>query len=68
MPRLSPTARARILERLVLKALGGEPGLSSVLEQQFAIGGDEVRHFASLPHVPMKPEATIHRVNHPLSA
>jgi hypothetical protein len=68
MPGITADACAGILERLVL-----EPGLwqahcASVVEQTPAAGRHEVRHLAPLPHVTVKPEPAVHRVNHPITA
>ena len=67
MPRLASGSRARILERFVLKPFGRKSGVSTVREQQIAVGGNEVRHLASLPDVSMEPEAAIHGVDHSLA-
>ncbi len=68
VPSLASGSRARILERFVLKPFGRKSGDSTIREQQIAVGGDEVRHLAPLPDMPMEPEATIHGVDHSLAS
>jgi hypothetical protein len=68
VPRFATLARAWILERFVLQASKGKTHRASIFDQALAIGGDQVRHGATLPDMAMEPQAAIHRVDHPLSA
>lgn len=67
MPGLATSAGARILERFVLQSLVRQSVATPVREQALAISGNEVRHGAPEPDVPMEPESTVHRVNHPVA-
>jgi hypothetical protein len=68
VPGIATHSGTRILERLVLQSPGGEADGASVLEESLAIGGDEMRHPLAAPDMPVQPEASIHRVNHPIPA
>jgi len=68
MPGIAADTRAGILEWLELQAVGSDAHDSTVFEQQRLIGRDEVRHPATLPQMPVQPEAAIHGVDHPVTA
>ena len=55
MPGFLAHACARILERLVLKASGGEANGAAKLKQALSIGGDQVGHRATFPRVAVQP-------------
>lgn len=65
MPRVPAQTAARILERLELEASEGETNGAAVVHQALSIGGDQVRHGATLPYVSVQPQAAFHRVDHP---
>jgi hypothetical protein len=65
MPRVPAYAGAGILEGLELKASEGETNGATVMHQAPSIGGDQVRHGATLPYVSVQPQAAFHRVDHP---
>jgi hypothetical protein len=50
-----------------LKPFGRKSGVSTIREQQIAVGGDKVRHLAPLPDMSMEPKATVHGVDHSLA-
>ena len=68
MPGVATDAGAWVLERLVLQAPHGETDGASVLEEPLAIRGNEMRHALATPDMPVQPEPSVHRVNHPVSA
>jgi len=68
MPGIPAFARSRIFERFELEAMGGDADFGAVVEQPLFIGRHEMRHAPAFPHVPVKPEATIHRVDHAVAA
>jgi hypothetical protein len=68
MPRVASHAATWILERFVLQAGTWKTHRASIGDQALAIGGDEVRHWVTLPEMAMEPQAAIHRVNHPLTS
>lgn len=65
MPRVATDAVARILERMELQALRRNTHALAPREEPRPVHGDEVRHRAPEPHVPMQPEAAVHGVDHP---
>jgi len=67
MPGFASLRCAGILERLVLESVVGKSHGSTVRKQALSVGRYKVRHRASLPHVPMEPEPTVHRVDHSLA-
>lgn len=67
MPRVAAHAGPGVLEGLELESRQRETGASPILEQQPSVRRDEMGHWSSLPDVPMEPEASIHRMNHPLA-
>ena len=67
MPGVPPEARPRILEGFELETFCGKTDVASVGEQLLAICRDQVSHWMTLPTVPVKPEPTIHREDHPFS-
>jgi hypothetical protein len=67
MPGVGSDTCARILERLELKAGFWQADRTSVFQEALPVGRYEVRHPAPLPHVPVQPEATVHRVDHPIT-
>lgn len=68
MPSLPRHACARILEGLMLKVRGGEPGGAAKCQQAISVGRNKVRHRATLPCVSVQPEPSLHREDHPLSS
>lgn len=64
MPRVTPDAIARILERVVLQPFRRDPDAFAPAEQAAAIRGDQVREAPLLPEMAMEPEAATHRVDH----
>ena len=64
MPRIAALAGARILERLELKSAFRQANGTAISKKAPPVCRHEVRHLLPLPHVAVKPEATIHRVNH----
>ena len=67
MPGVAPDSSARILEWLELEPVFPQTDGSAVIEEELAIGRDEVREAFSLPQVAMEPEATIHGVDHSIA-
>lgn len=68
MPRRSAYARAWILERFVLKVGCRQADAAAVLEQALTVGRHQVRHWTTLPHVPVQPQPAIHGEDHPGTA
>jgi hypothetical protein len=68
VPGVTADAGAWVLERLVLKASGWEAHGPPVLEEELAVGGNEMRHPLAPPNMAVQPEAAVHRVDHPVSA
>lgn len=64
MPRITPHAGPRILERFVLEASGGQPNGAAIFDKALSIGGDQMRHRAPFPKVAVQPEPAVHRVHH----
>ncbi|HKS07611.1 MAG TPA: hypothetical protein VJR92_15010 [Gemmatimonadaceae bacterium] len=67
MPRIASLARKWILERLELQARFGKSNATPILEQQFTIAGDQVRHRSAVPDVSMHPQTAGHRVDHAIA-
>ena len=68
MPRVAACTRTRILQRLELESPCCDANASTIGEESHSVRGDEMGHWPTLPDVTVQPEATIHRVNHPLPA
>lgn len=67
MPGVASDARPRVFERLELKAGFWQADRAPVLEEALPVSRYEVRHLTPLPHVAVEPEATVHRVDHPIT-
>jgi hypothetical protein len=67
VPRIAALAGAGILERLELKSAFVQANRPSISKKAPSVGGHEVRHLLPLPDVTVKPEATVHCVDHPIA-
>jgi hypothetical protein len=67
VPRAPSLAGPRVLQRLELKSLWRQANFSTVSEELLAVGRNEMRHLMSLPSMAVKPESTVHGVDHPIS-
>jgi hypothetical protein len=67
MPSVAPHAGAWILEWLELEPRHWDTDRRTVAYETLAVGGDQVRHWPPLPHVPMQPKAAVHSVDHSLA-
>jgi len=67
MPCVASDAGARILQRLELQTLRSNADHGTVPEQKRLICRDEVGERPPFPDVPVKPEPTVHRVDHPIA-
>jgi hypothetical protein len=67
VPCVATQAGTRILERLELQARGWNADCSTILEQPFSIGGNQVGHRTTLPDMSMEPESAVHGVDHSLA-
>ena len=67
MPGVAPDPRTRIFQWLELQPFLRQSNRAPVLDQSRSIRRYEMRHLVPLIHVPMEPEATIHRVYHPIA-
>jgi hypothetical protein len=67
MPGVAADASPRVLEWLELQAAFWQTYRASVLKQALAVSRHEVRHLAPIPHMPVEPEPTVHRVDHPIT-
>lgn len=68
MPGFAPLRRARILEGMMLQASRGNADTLPPNEQSLAVRRHKVRHRPSEPHVPMQPQAAVHRMHHAVAA
>ena len=68
MPRVPTYAGTRILQWLELESLCWDANASTIGEESRPVRGDQMGHWSTFPDVTVQPEATIHRVNHPLPA
>src|SRR5688572_11475477 len=68
VPCLSALSGARILQRLVLEAVGRKTNGTSVSQKALPVHGDQVRHPGALPDMAMQPEPSVHRELHPRPA
>lgn len=66
MPGITSNAGSRILQRLELQSRFRQAHRAPVLDEALPICGHEMGHPVPLPHVTVKPEPTIHRVDHPI--
>lgn len=64
MPRVASQSGARIFEGFELETRSRDADRTTIGEQPFAVRGNKVRHWTSLPHVSMEPEPPVHGVNH----
>lgn len=67
MPRGAPNTGARVLQWLELQPFARKARRPAVLEQEFAVCRNEVCHRAAEPDMAMKPQPTIHGVDHPVA-
>jgi hypothetical protein len=67
VPGVATDAAPGILEWLELQAAFWQTYRASVIKQALAVSRHEVGHLAPVPHVSVEPEATVHRVDHPLT-
>ena len=68
MPGVAAFPGAGILERLELQPRSGQSDGAPVGEQQLTVHGDQVRHRAPLPDMPVQPEPAVHGVDHPVAS
>jgi len=66
VPCVSAQPCSWVFQWLELEPFGGEPDLTSVGEEAFAIRRDEVRHRVTFPLMAVQPESTVHCEDHPV--
>ena len=59
---------AGVAQWLELQAVGVEPHLEAEDHQEPTVTGNQVRHGAPHPHVPVQPEPALHRVRESVTA
>ena len=67
VPCRASLAGPGILQRLVLQPVRCETNGRAVLEEQQAIGADEMRHGCAQPDVAVQPQSAVHGVDHPVA-
>lgn len=67
MPRVASHSGAGIFKWFELESRGRDADRRTIPQKTLAVGGYQVGHRPSLPHMPMQPEAALHGVNHPFA-
>lgn len=67
VPRIAARPGAWIFQWLELQSAFWQANGTAISKKAPPVCRHEVRHLLPLPHVTVKPEATIHRVDHPVA-
>jgi hypothetical protein len=67
MPGVSPLTSPWVTQWLELQSRFWQSSTNAVFQQSITVCGHQMRHGSPLPSMAMQPQATVHRVDHPVA-